>query len=64
MRNNMFETTSLVAVKNFPHCVLKSSIPLSNSTLQLYSQTPNKNVPQRILIFGSRNKTVAMAGEG
>ena len=31
----MFETTSLVLVKNFPHKILKSSIPLSNSNSAL-----------------------------
>ena len=35
MGNNMFETTSLVLVKNFPHKILKSSIPLSNSNSAL-----------------------------
>ena len=59
MGNNMFETTSLVAVKNVPHKIFKSPIPLSKSNSK--TQTPNENVPQRILIFGSHNKTVTMA---
>jgi hypothetical protein len=42
MGNNMFETTSLVAVKNVPHKILKSPIPLSNSNsnLQLKNSNP------------------------
>ena len=39
--NNIFETTSLVAVKNFPHYVLKSPIPLSNSNSSLQLKHPN-----------------------
>ena len=57
MGNNMFETTSLVLVKNVPHKILKSPIPLSNSNLKLQlkhskTQTPNENVPHKILILG------------
>ena len=46
MGNNWFETTLLVAVKNFPHMILKSPIPLFNSNSKLQLKHSNTQKPK------------------